>query len=51
VASVGAALDPVSVSCTVPLVAQERILYAAEVLDVRDLVTVWAWPPVAARPG
>ena len=28
----------------VPAVAQERILYAAEVLDVRDLVTVCDWP-------
>ena len=34
---------------TVPPVAQERILRAAEVLDVRDLVTVWDWPPVAVR--
>lgn len=34
---------------TVPPVAQERILQAAEVLDVRDLVRVWDWPSVAAR--
>jgi hypothetical protein len=27
----------------VPPVAQERILQAASVLDVRDLVTVWCW--------
>ena len=33
----------------VPPITQERILRAAEVLDVRDLVTVWDWPPVAAR--
>lgn len=33
---------------TVPPVAQERILHAAEVLDVRELVTVWGWP-VAVR--
>ena len=33
----------------VPPVAQERILHAAEVLDVRELVTVWDWPPVAVR--
>ena len=32
-----------------PTVAQERILQAAAVLDVRDLVTVWDWPPVAGR--
>jgi hypothetical protein len=32
----------------VPLVAQERILHVAEVLDVRELVTVWGWP-VAVR--
>jgi hypothetical protein len=31
----------------VPPVAQERILHAAAVLDVRDMVTVWDWPPVA----
>ena len=35
--------------CAVPSVAQERILQAATVLDVRDLVTVWDWPPVAVR--
>ena len=29
--------------------AQERILQAVAVLDVRDLVTVWDWPPVAVR--
>ena len=34
---------------TVPPVARERILRAAEVLDVRDLVRVWDWPRVAAR--
>ena len=34
---------------TVPTVAQERILQAAEVLDVHDLVHVWDWPPAAAR--
>jgi hypothetical protein len=28
------------VSRTVPLIAQERMLHAAAVLDVRDLVTV-----------
>jgi hypothetical protein len=33
----------------VPTVAQERILRAAAVLDVRDLATVWGWPPVAVR--
>jgi hypothetical protein len=33
----------------VPPVAQERIVQAAAVLDVRDLVTVWAWPPDATR--
>src|ERR671932_275797 len=33
----------------VPTVAQERLLQAAAVLDVRDLVTVWDWPPVAVR--
>jgi hypothetical protein len=33
----------------VPPVAQERILRAAAVLDVRVLVTVWDWPPVAVR--
>ena len=33
----------------VPTVAQERILHAAAVLDVGDLVTVWDWPPVAVR--
>jgi len=41
---------------TVPTVAQERILQAAEVLDVHDLVHIWHWPPVTtrleyARPG
>ena len=36
---------------TVPPVAQERILRAAEVLDVRDLVRVWDWPLVAHRRG
>jgi hypothetical protein len=33
----------------VPLVAQERILHAAAVPDVRELATVWAWPLVAVR--
>ena len=33
----------------VPPVAQERILHAAAVLDVRDLVRVWDWPPATAR--
>ena len=33
----------------VPPIAQERILHAAAVLDVRDLVTVWDWPPATAR--
>jgi hypothetical protein len=33
----------------VPPVAQERILRAAEVLDVHDLVHIWDWPPVTAR--
>jgi hypothetical protein len=33
----------------VPAVAQERILQAAAVLDVQDLVHVWQWPPVTAR--
>jgi hypothetical protein len=33
----------------VPTIAQERILQAAAVLDVQDLVHVWQWPPVAAR--
>jgi hypothetical protein len=33
----------------VPPVAQERIPQAAAVLDVRELVTVWDWPPVAVR--
>jgi hypothetical protein len=33
----------------VPLVAQERILQAAEVLDVHDLVRVWDWPPAMTR--
>jgi hypothetical protein len=33
----------------VPLVAQERILHAAEVLDVQDLVRVWDWPPGAVK--
>ena len=32
-----------------PPVAQERLLQAAAVLDVRDLVHVWDWPPVTAR--
>ena len=32
-----------------PPVAQERILHAAAVLDVRDLVRVWDWHPGAAR--
>jgi hypothetical protein len=32
-----------------PPIAQERILHAAEVLDVGDLVRVWDWPVVAAR--
>jgi hypothetical protein len=32
-----------------PTVAQERILQAAAILDVRDLVRVWDWPPAAAR--
>ena len=32
----------------VPPVAQERPLQAAAVLDVRDLVHVWHWPPVTA---
>ena len=35
----------------VPPLAQERILQAAAVLDVRDLVTVWDWPPAAVRQG
>ena len=30
-------------------VAQERILQAAEVLDVHDLVRVWDWPPATVR--
>ena len=30
-------------------VARERVLRAAEVLDVRDLVTVWDWLPVVVR--
>ena len=34
---------------TVPPVAQQRILHAAAVLDVRDLVRVWDWHPGAAR--
>ena len=34
---------------TVSPVAQERILHAAAVLDVQDLVRVWDWPRVAAR--
>jgi hypothetical protein len=29
--------------------ARERILQAAKVLDVRDLVTVWDWPPATVR--
>jgi hypothetical protein len=33
----------------VPPVARERLLHAAAVLDVRDLVTVWDWPPVTVR--
>ena len=33
----------------VPTVAQERILQAAAVLDVQDLVHVWHWPLVTAR--
>jgi hypothetical protein len=33
----------------VPPVAQERILQAAQVLRVQDLVTVWDWPPVTVR--
>jgi hypothetical protein len=33
----------------VPPIAQERILHAAAVLDVRDLVRVWDWPPATAR--
>jgi len=33
----------------VPPVAQERILQAAAVLDVRELVTARDWPPVAGR--
>jgi hypothetical protein len=36
---------------TVPTVAQERILHAAAVLDVQDLVHVWDWPPVGVRQG
>jgi hypothetical protein len=32
-----------------PPVAQERILQAAAVLDVQDLVHVWQWPSVTAR--
>jgi hypothetical protein len=35
----------------VPPVAQERILQAAAVLDVQDLVHVWDWPPAVARRG
>ena len=35
----------------VPPAAQERLLQAAAVLDVRDLVTVWDWPPGALRRG
>ena len=34
-----------------PPVAQERILQAAAVLDVRDLVHVLHWPPAAVRQG
>ena len=30
-------------------IAQERILQAAAVLDVHDLVRVWDWPPVTVR--
>ena len=33
----------------VPSVAQERLLQAAAVLDVRDLVRVWDWPSDAVR--
>jgi hypothetical protein len=33
----------------VPTAAQERILQAAAVLDVQDLVHVWRWRPVTAR--
>jgi hypothetical protein len=33
----------------VPPVAQERLLQAAAVLDLGELVRVWDWPPVAAR--
>ena len=33
----------------VPPVAQEPILHAAAVLDVRDLVRVWDWPSDAVR--
>jgi hypothetical protein len=33
----------------VPPMAQERILHASELLDVRDLVTVWDWPRPQAR--
>jgi hypothetical protein len=32
-----------------PPVAQERLLQAAAVLDVRDLVTVWGWPTATGR--
>jgi hypothetical protein len=32
-----------------PPVAQERLLHAAEVLDVRALVTVWDWPVAVRR--
>jgi hypothetical protein len=35
----------------VPNVAQERLLQAAEVLDVQDLVHVWDWPLVTPRQG
>ena len=35
----------------VPPVAQERLLQAAAVLDVQDLVHVRHWPPAAVRQG
>jgi hypothetical protein len=35
--------------CAVPSVVQERILQAATVLDVHELVRVWDRPPVAVR--
>ena len=34
---------------TVAPIAQERLLQTAAVLDVRDLVRVWDWPPGAVR--